>query len=116
MEDDEKELLEEAIEDMLTLYKDVSSIIQNSHQIWEKLSAVNTIHVWGLSLSDVDLPYLEHIKGIVNADAKWEFSWYDIDDKLHKENIIKQLSLENASLVQLSDIVMPRHHQTNLFD
>lgn len=116
MEDDEKELLEEAIEDMMTLYKDVSSIIQNSHQIWEKLSAVNTIHVWGLSLSDVDLPYLEHIKGIVNADAKWEFSWYNIDDKIHKENIIKQLSLENASLVQLSDIVIPRHQQTNLFD
>lgn len=116
LEDYEKDLLEEAIEDMMTLYKDVTSIIQNSHKIWEKLSDVKTIHIWGLSLSDVDLPYLKHIKGIVNADVKWEFSWYDIDDKLHKENIIKQLSLENASLVQLSDIVIPRYQQTNLFD
>ena len=116
LEDYEKNLLEEAIEDMMTLYKDVTSIIQNSHQIWKKISDVNTIHVWGLSLSDVDLPYLKHIKGIVNADVKWEFSWYDIDDKLHKENIIKQLSLENTSLIKLSDIVIPRHQQTNLFD
>lgn len=75
MEDAEKELLEEAIHDMSTLYKDVDSIIQNSHETWEKLSDVNTIHVWGLSLTDVDIPYLKHIKNIVNADTKWEFSW-----------------------------------------
>ena len=115
MDDEEKELLEEAINDMATLYKDVNSIILNSHEIWEKLSDVNTIHVWGLSLTDVDIPYLKHIKNIVNADTKWEFSWDGIDDKQHKENIIKQFSLENASLIQLSDIEMQLPKQINLF-
>lgn len=116
MDDDEKELLEEAINDMGTLYKDVNSIILNSHEIWEKLSDVNTIHVWGLSLTEVDIPYLKHIKNIVDANTKWEFSWYGIDDKLHKEYIIKHFSFENASLIQLSDIVIPRPQQTHLFD
>lgn len=116
MDDDEKELLEEAINDMGTLYKDVNSIIQNSHEIWKKISDVNTIHVLGLSLTNVDIPYLKHIKNIVNTDTKWEFNWYGIDDKQHKEDIIKRLSLENASLIQLSDIVVQRPKQLNLFD
>lgn len=116
MEDAEKELLEEAIHDMSTLYKDVDSIIQNSHEIWEKLSDVNTIHIWGLSLTDVDIPYLIHIKSIVKPTIKWEFSWYNEDDKRHKEEIIKQLSLKNTSLIQLSDIKLPNLQQLSLFE
>lgn len=116
MDDDEKELLEEAINDMGTLYKDVNSIIQNSQKLWEKLSEVNTIHVWGLSLSDVDIPYLIHIKSIVKPNTKWEFSWFNANDKKHKEDMIKRLSIENASLIQLSDIVRPYPKQLSLFE
>ena len=116
MEDAEKELLEEAIHDMSTLYKDVDSIIQNSHDIWAKLSEVNTVHIWGLSLTYVDIPYLKHLKSIVKPTTKWEFSWYNEDDKRHKEEIIKQFSLENTSLIQLSDIIIPHPKQLSLFD
>lgn len=38
-----------------------------------------------------------------------------VGDKQHKENIIKQFSLENASLIQLSDIEMQLPKQINLF-
>lgn len=116
MDDAEKELLEEAVHDMRTLYKDVDAIIQNSHDIWKKLSDVNTIHIWGLSLTGVDIPYLAHIKGIVKPTTKWEFSWYNEDDKCLKEEIIKQLSLENTSLIQLSDIIIRHPQQLNLFE
>lgn len=116
MDDAEKELLEEALSDMNTLYKDVDSIIRKSHDIWEKLSEVNIIHIWGLSLTNVDIPYLAHIKNIVKPTTKWEFSWYSEDDKKYKEEIIKQLSLENTSFIQLSDIIMPYPQQLNLFD
>lgn len=116
MEDAEKELLEEAINDMSSLYKDVESIIRNSHDIWQKLSDVNTIHIWGLSLTDVDIPYLTHIKSIVKPTTKWEFSWYNEDDKRHKEEIIKQLSLEKTSLIQLSDIIISSPQQLSLFE
>lgn len=116
MDDAEKELLEEAVSDMSTLYKDVDSIIQNSHDIWKKLSEVNTIHIWGLSLTNVDIPYLAHIKSIIRPTTKWEFSWFSENDKRHKEEIINQLSLENVSFIQLSDIIMPHPQQLNLFE
>lgn len=112
----EEEQLEEAVSDMSTLYKDVNAIIKNSSEIWRKLSDVGTIHVWGLSLSDVDFPYLRHIKSIVMPQCKWEFSWYNENDKRHIENIIRQLSLRNTSLVQLSDIILPHPQQLNLFE
>ena len=67
----EKEQLEEAVNDMGTLYKDVNAIIKNNNEIWKKLSDIDTIHVWGLSLSDVDFPYLRHIKSIVNPFNKF---------------------------------------------
>lgn len=111
----EKEQLEEAINDMGTLYKDVNAIIKNNNEIWEKLSDIDTIHVWGLSLSDVDFPYLKHIKSIVNPQAKWEFSWYNGNDKKRIENVIEQLSLRNTSLIQLSDIILSHPKQLNLF-
>ena len=111
----EKEQLEEAVNDMGTLYKDVNAIIKNNNEIWEKLSDIDTIHVWGLSLSDVDFPYLRHIKSIVNPQAKWKFSWYNGNDKKRIENVIEQLSLRNTSLIQLSDIILPHPKQLNLF-
>lgn len=107
--------MEEAVNDMGTLYKDVNAIIKNNNEIWEKLSDIDTIHVWGLSLSDVDFPYLRHIKSIVNTQAKWEFSWYNGNDKKRIENVIEQLSLRNTSLIQLSDIILPHPKQLNLF-
>ena len=112
----EKEQLEEAVNDMGTLYKDVNAIIKNNNEIQKKLSDIDTIHVWGLSLSDVDFPYLRHIKSIVNPQAKWEFSWYNENDKKRIENVIEQLSLRNTSLIQLSDIILPHPKQLNLFE
>lgn len=111
----EKEQLEEAANDMGTLYKDVNAIIKNSSEIWRRLSDVDTIHVWGLSLSDVDFPYLSHINSIVKPQCKWEFSWYNENDKRHIENTIGQLSLKNTSLIRLSDIMLPHPLQLNLF-
>lgn len=111
-----KEVIEEAVGDMGPLYKDVNAIIKNCSEIWEKLSDVDTIHIWRLSLSDVDFPYLRHIKNIVKPQSKWEFSWYNENDKRHIENIIGQLSLRNTSLIQLSDIILPHPQQLSLFE
>lgn len=114
--DEGKEELEDAINDILSLYKDVNAIINNNSRIWEKISNVKNIHVWGLSLTEVDLPYLIHIKDIVDRDTKWEFSWFKDYDKMHKKDIINQLSLENATLIELSDIKIPYPQQLSLFD
>lgn len=62
------------------------------------------------------MPYITQIKSIIKPTTKWEFSWYNEDDKWHKEEIIKELSLENTSLIQLSDIIVPYPQQLSLFE
>ncbi len=42
---------------------------------------VCNVHVLGLSLSAVDIPYLEWVLENTPADCKWQISWYTKDDK-----------------------------------
>ena len=48
-----------AIREYLSLQKNTSLIISEHEQLFESFSKVNTIHIYGLSLSDVDLPYID---------------------------------------------------------
>lgn len=48
---------------------------------FSEIKGVQKIHVWGLSLSPVDIEYLEWISREVYNDVKWEFSWYTEEDK-----------------------------------
>lgn len=101
-----KEEIEEAIRDIEIMYKDVDYIIKKSYNIWTKISNVDTIHIWGLSLSDVDIPYIEHIKNIVKTSTKWEIQWYNEEDKVKKEEIVNNLKLNNVSWIQFKDILV----------
>ena len=55
--------------------KPVEEIIKKHNQFFYSLAEITNIHVYGLSLSEVDIPYLKHILLIVKS-AKWEFSDY----------------------------------------
>ncbi len=67
------------IEKIASLKKDVKQIMEKNDSFFKALFNVLDVHVYGLSFSEVDLPYLEHIAEIIR-DAKWEFSYFSLND------------------------------------
>ena len=103
---EELSALVEASNELSVLYKDVKSIIENNCTFWESIKYVNKIHVWGLSLSDVDMPYISHIHSILNNDGiEWEFSWFAEPDKNRIMEIVNRLQIKDYKLIKLVDIM-----------
>ena len=103
---EELSALVEASNELSVLYKDVKSIIENNCTFWESIKYANKIHVWGLSLSDVDMPYISHIHSILNNDGiEWEFSWFAEPDKNRIMEIVNRLQIKDYKLIKLVDIM-----------
>ena len=103
---EELSVLVEASNELSVLYKDVKSIIENNCTFGESIKFANKIHVWGLSLSDVDVPYISHIHSILNnSDIEWEFSWYAESDKNRIMEIVNKLQIKDYTLIKLVDIM-----------
>lgn len=104
--EEELDSLEEAADEIAAIYKDTSKIITPNQAFWESIRDVEVIHIWGLSLSDVDLPYFEHILSLVNLpEVKFEFSWLTDNDKNHIKEIIERYGIQKHSLVQLDKMI-----------
>lgn len=115
----EEELLqlEEAVEDIGLLYKNVYDIIYRNDFVWNKIKNTTTIHILGMSLSEVDLPYLIHILNVIDSpDLNIEFSWYSEKDKEHITKIASHLGIKRYSLVKLTDMIRSYPKQLELFD
>lgn len=52
------------------------------------------VHIYGLSLSPVDIDYIDWICKHTPTDAKWEISWYSEED----EKRIDEFVLEHSRL------------------
>ena len=103
---EELSVLVEASNELSVLYKDVKSIIENNYTFWESIKFANKIHVWGLSLSEVDMPYISHIHSILKNDGiEWEFSWYAESDKNRIMEIVNRLQIKDYTLIKLVDIM-----------
>lgn len=91
-----------AADEMSILYKDVYQEIEKNGSFWQTIKKVKTIHVWGLSLSEVDTPYIKHINSMVNHDnTQWEFSWFSESDKNRIEEVVVDVGITRYSLVKL---------------
>ena len=62
-------------EELMILYKDTNKIISENQAIWNRLSKIEKIYVYGLSISEIDEPYIYHIATIL-PNVSWIFSWY----------------------------------------
>lgn len=103
---EELSVLVKASNELSILYKDVKSIIENNCTFWESIKNINKIHLWGLSLSDVDMPYISHIYSTINNDdIEWEFSWYAESDKNRIIEIVNRLQIKDYTLIKLTDIM-----------
>lgn len=87
------------------LYKDVDGIIKNNVEFFEQIRFVKSIYVLGLSISDVDFPYIRYINSIINSNkVHWEFSWFSESDKNRIYDVTKELDIRNFTLIRLDDL------------
>lgn len=70
--------------------KNVSEIISRNQEYWDSLANVDKVVVYGHSLADVDLPYLQEVVGNVRDDAEWYFSIY------YRDAVEKQAECERV--------------------
>lgn len=113
--EEELETLIEAANEMSIIFKDVNGIINRHTAYWEAIRNIQRIHIWGLSLSEVDMPYISHIRTIVSNDVEWAFSWLTKTDKKMGKKVIEKLQIKNYSLVTLNDLLCNNNSQLELF-
>lgn len=99
----------EVVSQILRLRKDTEGIIKLNKNVFGALKDVRIVHVYGLSFSPVDLPYLDEIVGDVNAAAtKWEVSFYSDEDKVRAEQFFgsRGIRADLVSYAKLDDLLV----------
>ena len=96
----------EKVADVLERYhKNPYEHIFKHNDFFAKIKDVEMVHVLGLSLSPVDIEYLEWICREVPNNAKWEISWYTEENKKRIYLFVQNNKIKNRSrLIQLDPI------------
>lgn len=106
-----------AISHIASLQKDVEGIIADNNELWNSLADVEHIHVFGLSFSDIDIPYLNKIIKHINTDkVKWEISAFSDKDEENVEKFMETTLIKKhlwQPLIELKDVT--KYKQGELF-
>lgn len=94
-----------AVEQVLSIKKDVDSIINTNKRTFDNLQSVEKVFIWGMSFSPVDKPYLDKIVNSVPVNAEFQASFYSKTDNF---NITEYFNSVNRSveLVKLEDLMV----------
>ena len=105
-----------AVREICGIRKDVSSIINNYRRVFNSISSVEYIHVFGFSFSPVDIPYLDEILRHINIEiVKWNISYLISDDLSRIESYLQSqhIPAENYRLFKLEELL--EYRQQTLF-
>ena len=104
----EVEIQQEACSEVASLVKgwrkDTQAVIAENEDFFSLLADITDVYVLGHSMADVDLPYFEHVRDIVNEGAIWHISYYGDNDRQGKELVAGRLDLRSFELIQLDDL------------
>ena len=109
---DSKEFHEQLAEDAAfhcveSQRKPVEQIIETNEAFFSSLRGFNVVHVYGISFSQIDMPYLTRIaQEVVNAE--WEFCDYD---NQHRDDIIKFVQnnfIKKYKIIELENLRLKR--------
>lgn len=95
---------EAAIRGIASQRKPVDKLIKKNEDFFNSLSDISHIHVYGMSLSEVDIPYLKHISSMAKS-AKWEFSDYNGLNYKRIINFCEDNNIVKYSIINLEDLV-----------
>lgn len=99
--------LDAAISGVAAQRKPVDRLLNEFSNFIETMTDIKNIHIYGLSMSDVDMPYIQYLASNYKM-AKWEFSDF------HNQNIKKIKSfcdnneITDYSIIELEDIMQVR--------
>ena len=101
-----------AIRGIASQKKPVLEIIQKYKSYFDSIKDIECIHVYGLSLSDIDLPYLKYFADKFKT-IEWEFSYYeskdlDNNDLDNIESFCVKNGIQNYSKLKLIDIMIAK--------
>ena len=93
-----------AIRGVASQRKPVNELIKKNKNFFNSLFDISYVHVYGMSFSEVDMPYLKHILSIAKS-AKWEFSDYKGNSREKIKKFCNENNLLNYRIVELSDLL-----------
>lgn len=96
-----------AINGVASQRKPVAELIKKYTPFFESINAVKYIHVYGLSISDVDMPYLEYFASKYK-DSHWEFSDYEDQNRTNIENFCHSNNIQIYSIIDLDNLQIVR--------
>lgn len=78
------------------LLKDTSAIISKNQNFFERLSDIKCVIVYGHSLNEVDMLYMEEIVRHIGIEKQWYISQYNAEDSKKVNTFIGKMGLKNA--------------------
>lgn len=93
-----------AFGEVASLRKPVEELIKKHECFFNSLYSVHNIYVYGLSLSEIDIPYLAEIASKAKHGI-WEFSYYSKKDKEKIDNFCRKYGIIDYNTVQLINLI-----------
>lgn len=93
-----------AISGVAAQRKPVDKLLRRLSDFTDRMSEIENIHIYGLSLSEVDLPYLQYLASNFK-NAKWEFSDYNNQNIKMIEDFCKNNNISNFRIIDLENIM-----------
>ena len=94
---------QEMIEQVISIKKPVEKLFKKLKPLLEKLGKVETLNIWGLSFSDVDMPYLEAVFENIPKNTHLTISYHSIRDLQNINDKMKNFPL-TYELVRLEEM------------
>lgn len=101
----ERLALSAAIRGVASQRKPVQEIIQKNRFFFKSLKDIDLIYVYGMSLSEIDRPYLSFFANRFK-EVTWEFSAFNNDDRTNIESFCENNRVQNYRIINLNDILV----------
>lgn len=90
----------------LNSFKNTNSIIKENLDYFSDLSDVKEVFIYGHSMSDVDMAYIEKIASTVKSDCYWSVSYFGKNEKEEIEYSLENLNISSESyqLIKLNNL------------
>jgi hypothetical protein len=87
-------------------FKDTKKIIEENALYFSDLSDIKEVFIYGHSMSDVDMAYIENIASTVKSNCHWCVSYYDQNEKEEIEYSLEHLNISSEfyQLIKLTDL------------
>ena len=90
-----------AIAGVASQQKPIHSIIDKNKKFFDGIKGVQSIHIYGFSFSEIDIPYLEAIINVVGVEKTlWEITDFEGKERTKIEKFISNHKIKNYKILE----------------